>query len=458
LNRYFAKNHEYRHGHLATPIAYVEISELYKVSTAADEQTYTNFMKSGWTPYSNSSGAHLYLDGPSGGLAQGYAGLNAGEGDFTVTDSHGYWAASGQLSIPWVESKPVKTSLYWSSGCAIGDLDHADNFLTSILYSATSDVVLAKGTTNNSGGMGNNANGFYGHNVATALAAGMSFGDAILAHVNVPLVSGFSIDREFYFGTPVVLGDPTLTRFVAAVPPNILTDGSGVINGGSYLPGNVVSGSWVSVKGAGFTDQTMDWSNSDFSKGSLPTTLNGVQVLFNGQPGAVWYLIAGTPQQINVQAPANLSGNISVQVIRNGIPSNTVTTTAVPVAPAIFAYTLDGGKTFYPSAVVLDGTRLGDPAIFPGARKATAGDHVSLYANSLAPSAAGFVSVSGNTHPVTVTIGPATFPADFSGLVAPGEFLINITVPRLPDSGSYPITLQIDGQSSPGGVVFPYTN
>ena len=52
-----------------------------------------------------------------------------------------------------------------------GDLDHADNFLTSTLYSPTSDVLIAKGTTNDSGGMGNNSNGFFGHNIATALAA-----------------------------------------------------------------------------------------------------------------------------------------------------------------------------------------------------------------------------------------------------------------------------------------------
>jgi uncharacterized protein (TIGR03437 family) len=269
-------------------------------------------------------------------------------------------------------------------------------------------------------------------------------------------------------GNTALVGGPTDNGYLGAAwvfvksaistVPSILTDGTGVINGGSYAPGNVVSGSWVNVKGAGFTDVTMDWSSFDFSSGLLPTTLNGVQVFFNGQPGAVWYLIASTPQQINVQAPANLSGVVSVQVIRNGVPSNTVTTTAVQVAPAIFAFTLDNGKTFYPSAVFVDGTRLGDPAILSGARKAKAGDKVLLFANSLAPSPAGVVTVSGTTHTVEVTIGPATFPADYSGLVAPGEFMINITVPQLPGNGDYPITLQIDGQSSQTGVVFPYSN
>ena len=243
----------------------------------------------------------------------------------------------------------------------------------------------------------------------------------------------------------------------SAIAPFILTDGRGIINGGSYLPGNVVSGSWISIKGTGFTDQTTDWSSFDFSTGLLPTMLNGVQVLFNGTPGAIWCLIAGTPQQINVQAPANLSGNVSVQVSRNGVPGNTVMATAVTVAPAIFCYTLDGGQTFYPSAVFPDGTLLGDPAVFPGGRQAKAGDTLILFANSLAPSPAGVVTVSGSTHTVTVTIGSLTFLADFAGLVAPGDFQINFTVPKLATSGNYPILLHIDGQSSQTGVIFPYT-
>jgi uncharacterized protein (TIGR03437 family) len=250
-----------------------------------------------------------------------------------------------------------------------------------------------------------------------------------------------------------------LVESFAGTAPSVIADSTGVINGGSYAPGEIVSGSWVAVKGSGFTDPgvTMDWSNSDFSKG-LPTSLNGVQVLFNGQPGAMWYLIDGLPQQINVQAPNNLSGKVSVQVVRNNNASNVLATTAVPVAPGIFSYSLDGGATFFPSAVFLDGTRLGDPTIFPGARQAKAGDTVVLFANSLAASPAGVVSVSATTHPVTLTIGGTTFAADFSGLVAPGEFQINFTVPKLGSSGNLPVTIQIDGQSSQSGVLFPFTN
>jgi uncharacterized protein (TIGR03437 family) len=161
-----------------------------------------------------------------------------------------------------------------------------------------------------------------------------------------------------------------------------------------------------------------------FSSGVLPTTLNGVQVLFNGTPGSVYYLLAGNPQQINVQAPSGLAGNVSVQVVRNGVPSNTVTASAVQVAPGSFPYTVDGGKTFYPAALI-NGTStvVGDPAVVPGTQQGKSGDAISLYATGLAPSPAGMVHVSGVTDPVTVTV---------------------------------PITITIDGQTSQAGVLFPY--
>jgi len=79
-----------------------------------------------------------------------------------------------------------------------------------MLYSPTSSVLVARGSTNNSGGMGNNANGFFGHNIATALSQGFSYGEAILSHVNVPLVSPYNLSREFQLSPNIVLGDPTL--------------------------------------------------------------------------------------------------------------------------------------------------------------------------------------------------------------------------------------------------------
>jgi len=202
LNRYFAKNHAYRSGFLKRPSTFLQISELQQNVDSLRFGTYT------WSPFSIEPSARLY----AGDVAAGYLDLVNGTSDFTVLDAHGYWGASGQLSIADVEENPVKTVMFWSSGCSIGNLDYPDNFLTSIVYSPTSDVLIAKGTTNNSGGMGNNLNGFYGHNIATAISEGASFGDAVLSHVNVPLLVPWANSREFEYGTPVFIGDPSLKR------------------------------------------------------------------------------------------------------------------------------------------------------------------------------------------------------------------------------------------------------
>jgi hypothetical protein len=215
LNRYFAKNHAYRTGQVVLPRAFLQVSEFYYARTQADHDMFLSGMRSGqyaWTPFSNAPSARLYFNSETAGLwaEQGYEDLSAGVADFTVQDSHGNWSTSGRLDIAWVESRPVRTIFYWSNGCAIGDLDKPNNFLTSILYSSTSTVLIAKGTTNDSGGMGNNRNGFFGHNIATAMTGGDSFGDALVGHVNVPLISPWDASREFHFATSIIVGDPTL--------------------------------------------------------------------------------------------------------------------------------------------------------------------------------------------------------------------------------------------------------
>lgn len=217
INRYFAKNHDFRTRRLLRPNVFLQISEHFHATTMEEHNLFMDAMSSGtysWTPYSNAEGALLYFDSPLGGLSvdQGYTDMQNGVADFTVADTHGSWGASGELTIALVETNPVQTLFFWGNGCAIGDLDHADNFLTSVLYSPTSNVLIAKGTSNNSGGMGNNSNGFFGHNIATALAAKEAFGDAIIGHINVPLIAPWSDSREFHFSTVVVLGDPTLRR------------------------------------------------------------------------------------------------------------------------------------------------------------------------------------------------------------------------------------------------------
>ena len=123
--------------------------------------------------------------------------------------------------------------------------------------------------------------------------------------------------------------------------PNIST----VVNGATFQPG-IVAGSWTTITGVNLADVTRTWQDSDFNGNILPTNLSGVSVKVNGLDAPVYFISA---TQINVQAPANLSGSVPVQVTHNGAVSNMITANAVSTAPGLFTYSL-GGKNF-PSAL-----------------------------------------------------------------------------------------------------------
>ena len=226
LNRYFDRNHAFRSRVLVLPRAFLWIDELLSAKTPAEYDTVMAAHRSGqyaWTPLSSAPDARIYFDSvaPPLSVNQGYADLSAGSADIAVLDAHGNWRINGHIDSTWVTSHPVRSFLLWSDACAVGNLDHPDNFLAAALYSPTSTVLIAKGTTNNSGGMGTNEDGFYGHNIASAIVAGSSVGEAVVGHVNVPLAWPWSKDREFFTATPVLLGDPTirLRGAPAGLPP-----------------------------------------------------------------------------------------------------------------------------------------------------------------------------------------------------------------------------------------------
>lgn len=227
--------------------------------------------------------------------------------------------------------------------------------------------------------------------------------------------------------------------------PNITTVSDNLIDGGPIVPG-----AWFYVKGTNLADTTRIWGGSDFTdQNTLPTDLNGVEVWVNGTPVPVYFI---SPGQVNAQAPGNISGSVSVQVIRLGVASNTLVAPVVQISPSIYNYQV-GGKN-YAAALFVDYSLMGDPAVTPGTHKANPGDVIQLYAAGLAPSPSGTgvgsaVPVSG----VTVTIGTADAPVAFAGLVAAGQFQVNFTTPQL-DPGEYPITVSVNGKTSPPNVLF----
>jgi uncharacterized protein (TIGR03437 family) len=239
-------------------------------------------------------------------------------------------------------------------------------------------------------------------------------------------------------------------------PPTAITGPSisTVVNGATFAPG-IVPGSWTTITGVNLADVTRIWQDADFHGSALPTNLSGTSVKIGGQDAAVYFV---SPTQVNVQAPANISGNVNVVVTHNGVSSSPATANAVSGAPGLFTYSL-GGKT-YPSAVY-NGTYtiVGDPALYGQAAKAKAGDIIALYGTGLGPSPAGSILSSATIFngTVTATLGSANAGVLGTALVAVGEFQINIQIPSLPD-GEYPLVVKVNGVATQSAVIIPITH
>jgi uncharacterized protein (TIGR03437 family) len=278
------------------------------------------------------------------------------------------------------------------------------------------------------------------------------------------ITSDLVVDEDFAFGLVDVADTPKYDLVEKVRAANIgamqllgllgtapvLT--SAPANGATYVAGGLVPGSWAQVKGTNLSDVTRNWQNADFAglSNGLPTDLSGVQVLVNGVAAAVYYV---SPAQVSFQVPAGVSGTASVQVIRDGLGSNTMSAAAAASAPGIFPVIVNG--TNYAAAVFPDGKFAGDPSAGSAFRNAVPGDAVELFATGLTASPAGVPASLTPVSGVTVTIGSVTVSADFAGLVAVGEFQINFKVPpqfaTLPP-GNYPITITANGGSSPASI------
>jgi uncharacterized protein (TIGR03437 family) len=239
-------------------------------------------------------------------------------------------------------------------------------------------------------------------------------------------------------------------------PPSAITGPSitSVVNGATFGAG-IVPGSWTTITGANLADVTRTWQDGDFNGNFLPTNLSGTSVKIGGQDASVYFV---SPTQINVQAPANISGNVSVVVTHNGVSSSPATANVMTTVPGLFTYSL-GGKT-YPSALY-NGTYtiVGDPALYGQAAKAKAGDIIQLYGTGLGPSPAGNIISSAAVFngTVTATLGSTSVSVLGAALVAVGEFQINIQIPSLPD-GEYPLVVKVNGIATQSGVIIPVTH
>ncbi len=214
LARYFEKNHAYRMGEIDLPRRYIYLTS-YEADTAEEHKEYMYHLLEGnlnWSALQGEGEPLLFFNSPTAGLSEldGYQAISAGLADFSVVIGHGTVGSILKINPPWLEENKIQTIFFWTQSCSVGDLDNPYNIMSQVLYHPNSQVLFISGNTTEAGGFGTNENGPHQTNIATSLSQGASLGEAILAHVNTPLVSHHTMNPELTIGPKIFYGDLTL--------------------------------------------------------------------------------------------------------------------------------------------------------------------------------------------------------------------------------------------------------
>jgi uncharacterized protein (TIGR03437 family) len=232
----------------------------------------------------------------------------------------------------------------------------------------------------------------------------------------------------------------------AAAPASRVTS---VTDAAGYGPA-IAPGQWVSIFGQNFAATSQTWSAADFVNGQLPTSLAGVSVSIDGQPAFIAY--AG-PNQINALMPADAnSGTVPVQVSAPQGAAYPGTVMLQKLAPQLFTWPSDG--------VTFAAAEHANGSLIAPATPAAPGETIELFGSGFGPTSPP-VSISQAsfqpailTTPVAVTIGGAAAQVQWAGLIGPGLYQINATVPALPP-GNQPVAVSMSGFQSAAGVNLP---
>jgi uncharacterized protein (TIGR03437 family) len=225
---------------------------------------------------------------------------------------------------------------------------------------------------------------------------------------------------------------------------------------GAIIAGNT----WVQIKGTGLSTTTRTWQASDFVGNQLPTELDGVSVTMNGENAYVYY-ISGT--QINILTPPDLAAGTMQVVVNNSSGSSaTYSLQAAAVSPSFFVasgnYIL--ATHLYGGCAGVTLCLVGPTSLYPGASMpAVGGETIVLYGNGFGavtpPVIKGSLTQVGTlpTKPViSIANNPVT--VSFAGLISPGLYQFNITVPNgTPAGDDYIIVNYNNVQSALGPLI-----
>jgi uncharacterized protein (TIGR03437 family) len=221
-----------------------------------------------------------------------------------------------------------------------------------------------------------------------------------------------------FLGIEVLMKGPDYTSAPTSAPYIYPT---GIVNAGSFVPftAEFVPGELISIFGGNL-------ATTSATDSTLPTGLDGVQVLVNGTPTAVSYV---SPGQVNAVIPLGIDSAIaSIQVVNSLGTSNTVSNYVGETQPGIFNSVASAPAVFH-----------GNNTIVSAANPAVVGEELAIYLTGL-----GTLDSSGsatNLSYMSVDFSDVTGTIDYAG-IEPGTplavgagYQMNVTVPSGTSSG-----------------------
>jgi uncharacterized protein (TIGR03437 family) len=235
----------------------------------------------------------------------------------------------------------------------------------------------------------------------------------------------------------------------------------------AFGPSTIAQNTWIVVKGTNLVPANTPaagviWSTApSFVTGQMPTQLGTVSVTVNGKPGFLYFYCSAVTStvcnqdQINVLTPLDSTlGPVQVIVTNNGASSPAFTADMTAISPAFLLFSTAG----YVVATHLNNSLLGPTSLYPGSSTpAQPGEEIVLYAIGFGlPSNStltnGSSTQSGTLSPLPVCqIGGTQVPVLFAGLVGPGLYQFNVTVPSTAANGDNPVGCTYNGSATPAG-------
>jgi uncharacterized protein (TIGR03437 family) len=229
---------------------------------------------------------------------------------------------------------------------------------------------------------------------------------------------------------------------------------AGIVNASDYSPGPFAPGSVISLFGSNLSRSAYALQASDIQFPYLPTMLNYTQVIVDNSPVALFYV---SPTQINFMVPAGDGvGQMTVQVVREGLAGPVIALPVLNAAPALFVWGANYALATH-----------ADYSLVTEAAPAQPGEIVVLFATGLGKTAPnpGIGEIPTYSAPI---VNLATLQVTFAGTpldptlikyagVTPGSaglYQINLQIPSNPPSDPA-IQITLAGQTSAAGLKLP---